>query len=153
RVADASLPVEVALHRGDVLRVLRRLANGFRLLTHLQPRTKRRVDALAEVEVQVPGLEVLEEMRDVHARPFVEVGARPEVDEAERLEIHDPARAETVLLGGRESEEELCRVGNQIRPGDAGREGDLLREAPPPAEPASDESLANACDVEDPQVA
>ena len=75
------------------LDVVRPLRDRQRRLVDVEPGPERRVDALAMVEVQVPGLEVLVQVREVHARALREVPARSEVDEAERLEVRDPRAA------------------------------------------------------------
>ena len=63
--------------------------------------------ALVEVEVEVPRLEVLVDVRDVHARAPPEIVARPEIDEPERLVVRDPERAQPGLLRRGEPEKEL----------------------------------------------
>ena len=47
------------------------------------------VDALVEGEVDVPRLEILGDVREVHVRALAEVAAVAEIDEAERLEVRD----------------------------------------------------------------
>src|SRR6185436_8334021 len=114
-VTDASLRLELALHGARRVGALQRLRHRQRSLSQVRlAGTERRRDTLAEVEVQVPRLEVLEQMRDVHARALPEVVLRPEVDEAERLVIRDQPRPERVLLCGGEPEEELRRGGDEI---------------------------------------
>ncbi len=144
-VADRAEPVEVALDLGSRGRFRGRLRHRLRPLLHGHPRLEGRVHPVAEVEVQVPGLEVLEDVREVHVRPAVEIGARAEVDEAERLEVHDPRRPESVPLGRREPEEELRAVRDQLRPRHAGRGRHLLRQTRAPVELAR-EALADARD-------
>ena len=82
-------------------------------------------------------------------RPVEEVTPRTEVDEAERLEVRDPARTECGLLSGGEPEKELRVVRNQVRRLDAGRLRHSLRQAPPGAKVAADETTANARRLED----
>src|SRR5262249_38786280 len=53
-VAELSLDARVARH------VPRALRDGLRVLRHVEPGTKGRLDALGEVEVEVPRLEILE---------------------------------------------------------------------------------------------
>src|SRR5205085_994847 len=142
-----ALRPEVALDAADrvgaALRQRRRpLANlGLR-------RAKRRRDPLAEVEVEVPRFEVLEDVRHVHARTLAEVAARAGVDEAEGLMVGDHARAESILLRRREAEEELRGRRDQVGTRDARRLGQLLRQALPPAEAAPDEPTSDARHVE-----
>ena len=76
--------------------------------------------------------------------PFV-----TEVDVAERLEVRDLRRAERRLRGRRESEEQLGRIGNQLRAGNPGRDRHLLRQASRSSEPASGEAFADARHPED----
>ena len=102
------------------------------------------------VEVEVPGLEILEQVRHVHVRSVLEVLAGAEVDVAERLEVGDLRRAEAGLLGGREAEEELRRLGDEIGAGDAGGHRHLLGQAPRAVEAAAGESFANARHAEHP---
>src|SRR5205807_4004661 len=89
-VPDASLRHEVALDAANRVDAARRLRHGRRSLTYAAlRRPERRRDALAEVEVEIPGLEVLEDVRHVHARALAEVAARAQVDEAEGLVVGD----------------------------------------------------------------
>ncbi len=81
RLHDRAVPDRVVtlgllldgLGPSDVLRVLR---NRLRPVLHVEARLERRRDALGEVEVQVPRLDVLEEVREVHRRSAEEVAAR-----------------------------------------------------------------------------
>ena len=144
-VADGAEPVEVALDLGRRGGARGWLRHRLRPLLDGHPRLEGRVHPLAEVEVQVPGLEVLEHVREVHVRPAAEIGARAEVDEPERLEVHDPRRPERVPLGRREPEEELGAVRDQLRPRHSGRGRHLLRKTRAPVELAR-EALADARD-------
>src|SRR5215510_228395 len=94
-------------------RFVGRLRDGLRAALDLELRTERRVDALLEAAVEVPRLQVFEDMREVHVRAAAEVGTRAEIDEPERLEVDDPRRAERVLLCRGEPEEELGAVRDQ----------------------------------------
>src|SRR5206468_4596186 len=114
----------VALRRGATRWLRHRLSPR----PHGQPRPKRGVDTIAEVLVQVPRLEVLEDVREVHVRAAVEVRARPEVDKPERFEVDDPRRPERILLGRREAEEELRAVRDQVGARNARGRGHLLRQ-------------------------
>ena len=96
---DAALPAEVALDVARGIGAPQWLRHRERAVAHMRAaRLERRRDALVEVEVEVPRLEVLEQMRDVHVRSLAEVVLRPEVDVAKRLVVRDQARAERVLL-------------------------------------------------------
>src|SRR5207245_1779817 len=83
---------ELALHASVGRDVAWALANRLRVGGDAKTGTERGVDALAEVEVEIPGLQVLEHVRDVHAGAVPEVVARAEVDVPERLEVRDPSR-------------------------------------------------------------
>src|SRR5204863_4891229 len=84
-------------------------------------------------EVEVPGIEVLVDVREVHVRAAAEVATR-RGDEAERLEVGDPRWPEICPQRRREAEEELRRLGNQVGAGDACRQRHLLRQAAPAVE-------------------
>src|SRR5205823_841438 len=102
-VADRAVTAIRRLHAGLGGHVLRRLTQRLRTGPRGLAGPEGGVDTLAEVEVQVPGLEVLEEVRDVHRRAVAEV-ALAEVGEAERLEVDDPRRPERRLLRRGEAE-------------------------------------------------
>ena len=103
------------------------------------------VHPLGEVEVEVPRLEVLEEVRERHVRAASEVAAPRQVDVAERLEVGDPRRPEPGTLGGGEAEKELRRVRDQLGARDAGGERHPLRQAAcRPSKPPPGEALAHA---------
>ena len=142
-VADRSETVVVATHLALRRDAVRRLRNGLRSRPHRQPRPEGRVHAVAEVEVEVPGLEVLEDVGEVHVRAAVEVRARPEVDEPERLEVDDSPRAERVPLRRREAEEELRAVGNEVGARDSRGRRHLFRQPLAPVHLAG-EALADA---------
>src|SRR2546423_12744863 len=147
-MADAAATVEVALHVHDVLDVLWWLLHRLDARLHVEAGPESGVDPFAEIEVQVPGLEILEQMRHMHARPLPEVRAWTEVDVAERLEIDDMARAECVLLRGREAEKQLGRLGDEIRSGNPSRGRALPRPAAPPTAAAADASFPDARQLE-----
>ena len=113
--------------------------------------TEHGVDPLLEVEVQVPGLEVLEDVRHVHVRAAVEVAAGG-VRVAEGLEVRDPAWTEVGLLGRSEAQEELGGVRDQIGAVHARCHRHLLRQALGPAEAAAGEPPANARRLKQAQV-
>ena len=142
-VPDDPEALVVAAHLALRRDAARRLRHRLRPGPHGQPRPERRVHAIAEVLVQVPGLEVLEDVREVHVRAAVEVRARPEVDEPERLEVDDPLRAERVPLRRREAEEELRAVRDQVGARDTRGRRHLLRQALPAVHLAG-EALADA---------
>src|SRR2546423_13366480 len=139
---DAPAPVEVALDRTRTLDPGRRLLHRPDVLPHAQAGTEGGVDALVEVEVEVPRLEVFEHVRHVHARPGAEIRLRAEVDEPKRLEVGDLARPESVLLRRREAEEELGIVRDQVRTRNAGCARQLLRQASAAAQGGADEAAA-----------
>ena len=62
----------------------------------------------------------------------------------DRLVVRDPAGAHGVLLARGEAEEELRRVGDQLRARDAGGHRHLLRQALLPLEAAADEAAPDA---------
>ena len=72
-------------------------------------RAGTRSDALIVHEVDVPALQVLEQVRDVHRRPVPEVAVAA-VRVAERLQVGDAGRAQPGLLRRGEAEEELGLV-------------------------------------------
>ena len=85
----------------------RALRDGLRALAHVRHAgPKRGQHALVEVEVEVPGLEVLADVREVHVRAVAEV-VRAQVDVAQRLVVRDRPGAEAGLLRRREAEKEL----------------------------------------------
>ena len=94
--------------------VLRALPHRLRPLAYVEVRLERRRDALVEVEVEVPRLDVLVDVREVHVRAVTEVVAAAEVDVAERLEVRDRARPHAGLLRRGEAEEQLGRVRDQV---------------------------------------
>src|SRR5918994_7041030 len=71
------------------------------------------------------------------------------VDQAERLEVGDRGLALGVGLRRGEAEEELGGLGDQVRPGHAGRRRHRLRQAPCTAEAAALEALADARQLEE----
>ena len=112
--------------------------------------TERGRDALGEVEVQVPRLDVFEDVRDVHGRATAEVPVRPLIRVArQRLEVRDPGWAEPGLLRRGEAKEELGRLGDELRTGHACGEGHALGQARPAGEAAAGEAAADARQLED----
>src|SRR3954453_12251140 len=103
RVADLLRAREVALDAGRVRDVVGALRNGLHRLLHLQSRPEDGRDALSMWEVDVPGLQVLVDVRDRQVRSLPEVAAGRV---AELLDVRDPRRAEARLLRRGEAEEE-----------------------------------------------
>src|SRR5439155_16867840 len=110
----------------------------------VQPRTERRRHPLSEVEVDVPGLEILRDVREMHVRSLPEVAVSPAVRQAECLQVGDARWAQPRLLRGRKAEEELGAIGDQVGAGHTGRDRHALREALPAREAAAREALADA---------
>ena len=156
RLHDRAVPdgvelLGVLLDGLGAVRVLCVLGNRLRPLLHVEPRLERRRHALGEVEVQVPRLDVLEEMREMHRRSSEEVAVGKLVGvSGQRLEVRDPRRAEPGLLRRREAEEELSRVGDELGAADPRRHRHLLRQALAPVEAAAGEAPADARDREEP---
>ena len=148
-VADPARRAVVTADVGRVRDVLRPLRDGLRVLRDIEVRPERGRDALVEVEVEVPGLEVLLDVRQVHVRAVAEVVAAPEVDVAERLEVRDLPGAHAGALGRRETEEELGGVRDQGRARDAGGDGELLRQRLAAVEAAAREAAADRRDLEE----
>src|SRR5438067_782250 len=105
-VADRAAPVVVALDRVLGRHLRRALGDGLRPLLHAQARLEDSVELLLEAEGQVPGLEVLLDVRGVHVRAAAEVAAGGD-HEAEGLEVRDPRWTEVRALRRGEAEEEL----------------------------------------------
>ena len=101
-------------HLAPALHVVGALRDGLRLRGNVEPRPERRVDALLEVEGQIPRCDVLEQMREMHVRAVREVAVGAEVGVAERLEVRDLRRPEPRLLRRREAEEELGSVRDEV---------------------------------------
>ena len=101
-------------------------------------------------EVQVPRLEVLEQVRDVHVRAVREVAVAAHGGEPERLEVRDPLAARLLRLRRGEAEEELGAVRDQVGARDARGHRHLLRQALPAREAAADEAAPDARDAERP---
>ena len=143
---DATGVAEVPLHLAPARDLVPPLRNGLCVLLHTHPGLERRVHTFLEVEVEVPRFDVLEEVRHVHVGAAAEVRTRPELGVPERLEVCDAARAERVLLRRGEAEEELRAVGDQLGASNprCGRH--------PLGQPAADEAVADARDLEDAQV-
>ena len=87
-VADRTEAVEVRLHVRGARRVLRALRQRLSALARLEPRPEGGVDAVAEVEVEVPGFEVFVDVREVQVGAARRVPA-PDVDQPEGLEVGD----------------------------------------------------------------
>ena len=131
--------------RGNLARALcEGLCAGLRLHAGVE----RRVDPVAEVEGEVPGLEVFEDVGERHVRSAFEVAAL-RVGVPERLEVGDTGWAEPGLLRRGEAQEELGRVRHEVRAGDSGRERHPLRQAHPALEPTAGEADAHACRLEE----
>src|SRR5581483_2752064 len=105
-----------------------------------------------EVEVEVPRLDVLVDVRQVHVRAVDEVVAAAEVDVAERLEVRDLARPHPRLLRRGEAEEELGGVRDQVRAGNLRRERHLLRQRRLPIEADAGEATEDARELEQPRL-
>ncbi len=101
------------------------------------------VDALVVREVQVPRLEVLGDVREMHVGAAAEVAVRDE-REPERLEVRDVLGAEVGDERRGEAHEELGGLGNQVGAADPGRDRHLLRQADTAVEAAAGEALADA---------
>ena len=137
-----------AVHVGRARDVLRALGHRLRVLLDLQVGAKRRRDALVEVEVEVPRLDVLVDVRQVHVRAVDEVVAAAEIDVAERLEVRDLARPHAGALRRGEAEKELRRVGDQVGAGHLRRYGHLLRQRPAAVEASAGEATADRRELE-----
>ena len=142
-VADSPGAPVVTTHVRLGRDVLRALPHRLRSLAALQVRPERRRDALVEVEVEVPRLDVLVDVRQVHVRAVTEVVAVAQVDVAERLEVRDRPRPHAGLLGRREPEEELGGVGDQVGARDLRRLRELLRQRASAVEAAACEAAAD----------
>jgi hypothetical protein len=147
-VPNPSRVAELSLHARVARDVARALSDGLRFLRHVEPGTEGRLDALCEVEVEVPRLEILEHVRHVHRGSVSEVVARAEVDVAERLEVGDSPRTDPGPLRRSEPEEELGGLRDQLRDGHTRRNRHLLRQASPALETAADKPLPDARHVE-----
>ena len=143
-MSDLAVADVISSHLRLRLRLVRPLRNRLDPLRHGEPGPERRVEPALEVQGQIPGREVLEEVGEVHVRATSEVRAPVEVRVAERLEIRDLRGAEARLLGRREAEEELRTVRDEVGTIDPCCGGHLLRKARPAVESTSDESFADA---------
>jgi hypothetical protein len=128
--------------------VARALPDRLRSLPDIEVRLERRRDPLVEVEVEVPRLNVLMDVRQMHVRALPEVVAAAKVDVAEGLEVRDRARPHAGALRRGEAEKELGRVGDQVGTGDAGAHRHLLGKRGTALEPAAREAAAQARDLE-----
>ena len=88
-MTDGAGAAEVALQVVLRRRVLRRLRQCLLSLPRLETGAERGVHTVAVVEVEIPGLDVFEQVGEVHVRPAAEVPVA-DVDEAQRLEARDP---------------------------------------------------------------
>ena len=86
---DRAGAAEVALQVGLGRSVLGSLRQRLGALPRLEARAEGRVHPAAIVEVEIPRLDVLEQVGEVHVRAAAEVPVA-NVDEAERLEARDP---------------------------------------------------------------
>src|SRR5690348_2119323 len=102
---------------------------------------EHRVDPLTVVEVEVPPLQVLVDVGEVHVRASDEVRVA-EGGVAERLEVRDLRRPEPGLHGRRKAEEELCRGRHELRAADLRGGRDLTRKALCSVEAAADDTGA-----------
>jgi hypothetical protein len=109
----------------------------------VEPRPEHRVDLLAVVEVQVPAVEVLVEVGEMHVRPADEVPTR-ELRVAERLEVGDLRRPERVPDGRGEAQEELGPGRYQLGARDPGPHRHRLGQARPAREPSAHEPAPHA---------
>src|SRR5437667_5732906 len=111
-MADGAETVEVVPHRGARRGLPRGLPKRPRPCPCGLVRPEERVDALAEVEVEIPRLDVLEHVRDMHVGPAAKVTGPGVV---ERLDVRYPGGPERGPLGRGEAEEELGRVRDEFR--------------------------------------
>ena len=134
---DAPVLCVVALHLSRGLSVVRPLWNGLHARRHLQAGPERRVDPCLVIERLVPRREILEHVRQVHVGALGEVPGLAQVRVSEGLEVRDLRRAEALTLCGREAEEQLGSVRDQVRSGHPCRHCHLLRKALPAFESSS----------------
>ena len=149
RVPDLLRGDEVALHLRFARDVVRALRDGEHVLRHLQPRPENGRDPLLVGEVDVPGLEVLADVRHGEVRALDEVAARTE---PQFLDVCDLLGPQPGPLGRREPQEQLGLVGDQVRAGHLGRDRHPLRETPAAVESAAREALADARHPEEVEV-